>query len=191
MGALVVAVLVGGLTWLGVAVGHRRSGVLESQGLPSVGGCLFLYALTTLGPVLVYQGVALFARRLHVELDSQCFRASFVPLPPWRAPTSEATAAIERFDVAAAYRRDDTEYARWRPGAARDGFRLVVRLRTPATRPWAVRFDDRAQALFLAERLNAELATIAAQSVDARRRRSGDADAALSAHGGPRRTSSS
>jgi hypothetical protein len=168
MGALVVAVIVGGAVWLGVAVGHRAGTIDGASTSLSAGGCVLLYVLWTLGPVLAYQVLARFTSRLSVELDSRYFHAGAAPLGPSRAATREATAAIERFDVEASYLRDDVEVPRWQPGAARDGFRLVLRPRAPQNGSWGVRFDRREHAEFLADRMNAELAAIASQSaVDA------------------------
>ena len=152
MAALVVAVLAGGGTWLEVAMDCRRGAVLEAPHSLSAGGAVLLYVLSTLGPVLLYQGLARFARRLHVELDSQCFRASVAPLPPSRTAALEATRVIERFAVEASSLRDGC-------------FDLVLRLRGSGIRPWAMPFDLRAHAEFLAHRLNAELAAIAVRSV--------------------------
>ena len=76
MAVLVVAVVAGGLTSMHVALGCRRGGVLESPHSLSASGAVLVYVLATLGPVLLYQGLARFARRLHVELDWQSFRAA-------------------------------------------------------------------------------------------------------------------
>ena len=147
MAALVVAVVAGGLTWMHVALGWPRGGVLESPRSLSASGAVLVYVVATLGPVLLYQGLARFARRLHVELDSQCFRASVAPLPPRRTAALEATPVIERFAVEASSPRDG-------------GFDLVVRLRGSTIRPWAIRFDLCVHAECLAQRLNAELAAL-------------------------------
>jgi hypothetical protein len=148
MAVLVVAVIVGGVTWLDLATGHRGASVLAAPRSLSAGGAVFLYVLSTLGPVLLYQGVARIRRRLHVELDAQYFRASVAPLASARAAALEATATIEGFDVEASAVRYE-------------GFDLVVRATASTSRRWAVRFDQRAYAEHVAQRLNAELAAIA------------------------------
>jgi hypothetical protein len=150
MRALVVVVVVGGVTWLNVTTGYGRASVPDAPHSLSSGGAVLWWALSTLGPVLLYQVVARIARRLHVELDSQYFRASVAPLPSARTAALEATSTIEGFDVEL---RDD-------------GFYLVMRLCASTTRRWAVRFDRRAHALLLAQRLNTELAALRSRAVE-------------------------